>query len=481
MISSKLIDLLKTFSEEEFRKFGLYVSSPYFNKENIQVKFYAVLKKYYPDFENRNFEKEKVFRKLYPEKKYNDGVMRNILSTMLQLAEDFLRDQNLRKNEFNLELSLMKELDERKMDKLFEKAEIETERLLENRAAKDENYYYDKYLLLSEKRANRSMQKSSLYGTELLLNEISESLAVFFMINTLRTITQLANSNFNMFSTSNSVIFANEIEMYLDKEFLKYKDVTYIRFYYNAFKLAKTKEEKYFFALRTIADSDYEKLTILEKRGIFTLLTNYCYYMIGRGDLKFRKEHFLIHKENIESGNYKGDMPYLSHILYLNVIVTGIEAGELSWVEQFIEQYKDELDEINRENTYNFSHALLNYHHKNYDKALLQASKVKTDDHSYKHQLKSLYLKIYFEMNDAEPFYSHIDSYKHFLQNDKNISEQMKLSLLNYVNFSKRLFDITGSGNDKDFEINRLKREIDESRAALNKTWLLQKIEEISQ
>jgi hypothetical protein len=119
MISSKAIDLVKTFSEDEFKKFGLFVSSPYFNKENIQVNFFDILKKYHPEFDNRNFVKEKVFRRLYPGKKYNDGVMRNILSKTLDLAENFISIQNLQSNEFNCSLALIRELSNRKIGNLF--------------------------------------------------------------------------------------------------------------------------------------------------------------------------------------------------------------------------------------------------------------------------------------------------------------------------------------------------------------------------
>lgn len=479
MISSKAIDLVITFSEEEFRKFGLFISSPYFNKENIQVKFYALLKKYYPDFNNRNFEKEKVFARLYPGKKYNDGVMRNILSGMLELAEDFLTIQKLQENEFNSKLSLMRELSDRRMEKLFEKAEIEAQEILNKREAKNDSYYYDSYLLLSEQRTNKLKHKSSLYNTELFLTEMSNNLTISFLINILSSSTHMANTNLRMFQFDYNVSLVNELELYLDKESRKYKDITYIQYYYNAFKLAKTKEEKYFYELKLISDTEYEKLSLKEKGSIFTLLTNYCYYKINKGELSFRKEHFLIYKEKIERGDYKGEMNFLSHILYLNVVITGIDAGEIKWVEGFVEQYKNELDKINMENTYNFSHALLNYHHKNYSLALERASKVKTDDLSYKHQLKSLYLKVYYDMNETESFYSHVDSYRHFLTNEKHIPAATKDVLGNYVLFTKKLFDVKNNKAEKDFELYKLKKEITENKLLVNKQWLLERAREL--
>ncbi|MBK9334412.1 MAG: hypothetical protein IPM96_18890 [Ignavibacteria bacterium] len=64
-------------------------------------------------------------------------------------------------------------------------------------------------------------------------------------------------------------------------------------------------------------------------------------------------------------------------------------------------------------------------------------SKVISDDLSYKHQLKSFYLKIYFELGEVQAFYSHIDSYRHFVKNDKLISPESREYITNYITLSK--------------------------------------------
>lgn len=478
MISSKAIDLIQTFSGDEFRKFGLFVSSPYFNKENIQIKFYDHLKKYYPEFDNRNLEKEKVFAKLYAGKKYNDGVMRNILSGTLELAENFLAIQHLEKKEFNYTLSLMRELSDRKVEKLFEKAEAEAEKILNKSNIKNEQYYYESYRLDKEKNLYKEKQKSSLYPIDQYSQTMADNLTISFLIAMLENQTNTANTNLKMFQFDNNQSM-NELEIYLETVAGKYKDVIYIQYFYNAFKLARTQDEKYFYELKKIADSSYNLLEEKGKKDIFTLLTNYCYYKINKGELKFRKEQFQLHKENILRGNYKGERKFLDHIKYISVVVTGIDAGELEWIEDFVEKYKKELDDTNRENTYNFSRALIFYHHELYNNALDWAAKVKTDDLSYKHQLKSLYLKIYFDMNETEPFYSHVDSYKHFLMNQKHIPEVTRDVIGSYVGFAKRLFDIKGNIAEKDFELVKLKKELDENKSMINKAWLLGKAEEI--
>lgn len=479
MISSKAIDLIKTFSEDEFRKFRLYVSSPYFNREAIQVKFYGILKKNYPSFESRSFEKEKVFAKLYPGKKYNDGVMRNILSGTLELAQNFLAIESTQKNEFELTIALMRELTARKMEKLFVKANEKGKKNLEERKIKNEFYFYDNYLLLREERSDLINRKSTLYGAEVLIPEISDKLITFFIINILKSSAYIANSNKMMLNYDNDAGIINELEAYLEREAEKYRDITYIQYYYNAFKLAKTQNEIYFYNLKKIANSKYETLSATEKTDIFSILSNYCYYKINKGELKFKTEQFLIIKESIERGYHNSERGFLSHIQYLNAVITGIGAGEISWVENFIEQYKHELDNVNRENAHNFCCSLVYYHKKEYNDALNWAAKVKTDDLSYKHQLKSLYLKIYYDMNEIEPFYSHIDSYRHFLMNEKHVPELTRNVIGSYVSYAKKLFDIKNKTAERDFDLMKIQKEISDNKSMINKVWLLEKIEEI--
>lgn len=480
MISSKAIELISTFSKAEFNEFGSFVSSPYFNRESVLVKFYNVLKKYYPAFESRNFTKEKIFSKLYSGKKFNDGVMRNILSSMLELAEKFLAVRKLMGDNVKYNFALMRELNERNQVKLFERMEKDTAEIL-GTLKKDEIYFYNRAQFYSEKRNHETRQKSTLLVNDSYLLEVSDSMMKSFLIGLLRSYAHINNSNMRMYDNKYKPYINENFEVFADKEAENYKDLAFFNFYYNAFKLSKTEDEKYFYELKKLLNPDSGSLTTREIKDIFSILTNYCYNMMNKGVLKFRKEQFLIQKEQITEGIYKAEFKSLSHIKYMNVVVTGIDAGEIGWVEDFMEKYKHELDESNRENTYDFCRALMYYHKKDFGSALQWAAKVKTDDQSYKHQLKSLYLKVYFDMNDVESFYSHVDSYRHFLLNQKSIPEDTRNVIGNYLNFTKKLFDIKISQQETGFELAKLKEKILETAHMINKPWLLDKIEEIQQ
>src|SRR3990172_3377753 len=478
MMAGKVIELIKTFNGEEFKKFGLFIRSPYFNKEKIQVKFYDILKKYYPDFNSRNFEKEKIFSKLYPGKKYNDGVMRNILSTSLTLAGDFLSVHRLQKDGIQYRYNIAAELNARRQNKLYEREASYIDDILQNEIIKDAEFFYKKFLLANENRRFNTRQKSSLVTDEKVLHEVSENLALSFMINMLRIHTYIANTNKYMYHYEQNKGLMNGIENHLISNFDKYKSITSLVYYFNFFMLSKTEEEKYFFELRNLFREKYNELSDIDKRNTYTILANYCYTRINKGDLNFLNEQFNIYKQNIDTGYYRGERGFMSHIFFINVVVTGLEAGQVNWVGNFIEKYNSELDSVNRDNTITFCRAFYCYWNKDYSRAMELAAMVKTDDPSYKHQLKSLYLKIYFDLREIEPFYSHVDNYRHFIAGDKNIGEQVRITINNYINFAKRIFDLKLAKQEDETELEILRDEIIANKAMINKPWLLRKIEE---
>ncbi len=114
MKNTLLIDILRTFSAEEMKKFGEMISSPYFNKQTPLIKLFDQIKIYYPEFRNEGLRKEIVYSGILPHKKYNYGSMKNLIFDLQKLAEKFITDQEIQKNKFELKKSLINTLQNQK-------------------------------------------------------------------------------------------------------------------------------------------------------------------------------------------------------------------------------------------------------------------------------------------------------------------------------------------------------------------------------
>ena len=142
MISATLLGMLGKFTPKEFKEFGEFVKSPFFNK-NIHVKqLYDYLKKFYPEFDDKKLDKEIVFKNIFEEKKYNDGFLRTVIYNMGKLAEDYLAYINFRKDDLNRGINLLKELNERKLEKVFLKYYSEIEEDIDSLIYRNPDYYF---------------------------------------------------------------------------------------------------------------------------------------------------------------------------------------------------------------------------------------------------------------------------------------------------------------------------------------------------
>ncbi|MGC8859536.1 MAG: hypothetical protein ACP5P3_10595, partial [Ignavibacteria bacterium] len=94
-----VITLLKSFSDDELKKFRRFLQSPYFNTGSKVIDLYNLLCKFYPDFKSKLLNKETLYFRLHNgKKKYKDSTMRDLLSELLDLMQKFLTLENFDKN-----------------------------------------------------------------------------------------------------------------------------------------------------------------------------------------------------------------------------------------------------------------------------------------------------------------------------------------------------------------------------------------------
>lgn len=162
------------------------------------------------------------------------------------------------------------------------------------------------------------------------------------------------------------------------------------------------------------------------------------------------------------------------------VVNRGFEVGEFKWTKEFINNYINEVMEDLRKDTRQECIATKYYWEKNYEGSLRELAKITSGILQFKLNIKSLTLKIYYDLNETEQFYSHVDTYKHFILKNKLVHERISGYINNYINYSKRLFDIKNTAvPDNEFELSKLRKEISENQALTEKIWLLKKAEEL--
>ena len=281
MISATLLGMLSKFSQKEFKEFGEFVKSSFFNK-NIHVKrLYEYLKKYYPEFNDKKLDKEVVFKNLFEGKKYNDGFLRTVIYNLGKLAEDYMAYLNFRKDDLDRGLNLLKELNERKLEKVFLKYYSEIEEDINSLTYQNPDYFYKKYELQNQKEIymdwSKFKQKDFKNYTSNTINYINDDLTCYYLSKALNHYRFLLDKNMYEQIDSNDDFMEHILEFLLKKDNY-FREKIKIKLHLYEVLLIRDKKEEYYRILKDIFLNEPHKLSRSDLYSLHNILQSYCVY-----------------------------------------------------------------------------------------------------------------------------------------------------------------------------------------------------------
>ncbi len=480
MLKSKFIDILKTFTPEELKHFRDFVHSPFHNSNKNVIKLYDIIRKYNPQFESPSIDKEKLFRKIYPGKKYNDTVVRILLSDLLRLAEEFLIQIRSKREPFGEYLYLLEELKDRSLDSLYKTNFKYTSDILE-KMDDTRTKYFSKFELevINVDYYLRKDRQQEITGNVL---ERIENLIYFTLIELVRNIHDLIinertyNAKFE-FNIAYEFLNNFNFEAILEKLRIN-RTVHYsiILINYNLLMaLMEEENEIRYDNLKQSIDEGFSQMSNIEKYHILHHLESCCLNRMKYNANKYRKEIFNVYNLMLPSNAYSYHTGEMTAQRFKNILVAAINLNELEWTEKFAEEYSGKVQQEYRESMFFFSRALISFCKKNYSDALENINKVRYDYFILKLDVKSWTLKIYYELKYFEQAFSMMDSYRHFLSKNKSLSPDVKERHLNFLKFAGELFKF---GTEKrNGQISGFKNALNNTGNVVHKEWLFEKAE----
>lgn len=482
MKGTNLINILRTFSKEEMKQFGKFVASPFHNSGKNCSPLLKQLQKFYPEFENVESSNENLYRKLYPGKAFKKQVMWNLTSAMEKMAKEFLEQTALRKNKFERMELLVSEFGNRKLLKNYSHTLSEMEKLLESNVIDNnyfknkgslENYKQEYYFLMNKVQLmSDSKLKATEYQTLLFLR------ATVGGLNDMSVLTKDYNASFDV---NIPLEFAKHIDLKSLSDYARNKNFKYaflIEIYYHSLMmLLEPGEAVHLDKVRKLYMTHYDKFTLSEKRTIMHWILIYCIFRTESEGIKYEKIIFELNKFRLKEGLAFYPEGQLHKAIYFQILSVALSVGETKWAEHFIRNYTSMLQAEIRECSEAMAYAYLHFQTKEYEKVLSALNSVEYADVWDKLWAKSLLARTYYEMKYFDSLLNHIDSSKHFIKNNKSVSELYKKNYGNYFNFLTRLISVCEHEGSE--AIPALKKEILSTIKLDNKKWLLEKAEEL--
>lgn len=474
MQNTKLILLLKSFSVQEFKLFNDFVVSPLFNKNQNVVSLFRSLKKYYPDFDNKNFTDENIYNKIFSGENYNYFKLKNLISDLLALGKEFLAVNSFRNDPGMRNKIMLEQFRDRNLDTMFLQLYNEYDKKLQNSIIKDEFYFFSKLELSEELKSYYSPKEPNTHF-ELFQEQLNNFLN-YSIIRLLRLYNiMLHETKQNNFDFDMKMV--EEVLEYIKKN--KNVDNPTILLYYNVILLERDKDDKYFFELKKLKENHFDSLSNFDKYMYFLHMAGYCAEVYNnKCSTEFVREHFLISKENFDGGTMElGKILYMD---FLNHVKIAVRADEIEWAVNYINTFESKLSD-EKESTLNFCYGFINYKKGNIDKALELLSKTNFPNFIIKIQVKLLMLQIYYEKNYSEQAIGMIDSFRHFLAREKNFIDYQRKAFNEFLRITNEMIRIKSGIADKKSKLNLKKIQSDIEKFSYNqfgiKLWLEEQIQ----
>jgi hypothetical protein len=487
MLKPKAIEIIKTFSAGELKEFGLFIGSAYFNTNKNLVRLYRVISKNHKDLDSEKITEEYLYTKIFPAKKYNYGIMKNLMSDLSKLSEKFLI---INRNNKEIEgtrqkLLLLNEYDLRGLDIYFKNMSGKLEKYLESSRI-DDQHYQDRFKANSAvadfyqgrsdmKNYYNSVFKKGELALSYIISILSDEVVIKFNLE--HAANKKPDVDFvNIFIENINIEYLIHI---LEKNDIADKKDVIIKLK-TILLLNKDDQDEIYYSVKDEICNNPGLYTNNMLQTFFnnTLLT-YTEKRASQDSDEFFTEKYNLMKKMFSMVKFNSEgVGYIFHSVYFDFILSAIKHGELDYAEGFARDFVKHIDPFMQDVADHLGKAYIYAAKEDYETCLAELAVTSQADFHIKLRTKFLYLKCYFELNAYEQGLSMVDSFKKFIAETKEIHPDFRSKLIDSCKSYNQLYKISAS--PEGYTAEKLDKQIEFIKKSniLSKQWHLDKMEE---
>ena len=483
MLKSSLLEILRTFTKQEMIKFEDFLRSPYFNKKENVLKFFLVIKKYAPAFDNGDLEKETIWKKQFPDKKYNYGIMKNLIHDLGKLTETFITLEFYNKADYKKDRDLIYSMYFRDLPKLsLAKTKI-FENNFKNQFHKNDIFSFSHYmenaihvydlkqrLLYSNNDKSDKMESIDLACEYTVYNFLYISFIYYQNILKLkldRNKEKIENLlEYFLGRLDGSEILEELIDLIKKKPDKLSK--TIMCFYYSYKSLSTNNSVECYYNFKNFLKENISMFPVDEWDSLYQILAS-CLSNLKLPNLENNKETFEINQMIFSKGLIYANTRLIPYSRFISVIENSCILGKTKFAEIFLDEYKHMLPEDVKENTGYYSLARIAFAKSEFQETLNLLSKIQNEPLMLKYYIKNLYMMSCYELKYYEPFLNALDSFRHFAKRNKLSNEVSQISFSKFGENIKTLFKLRE--NFESYEFEKMCNLLKENKS-VHSTWL---------
>lgn len=465
MQQSKLIRQLRILSPAELKRLFQFLKSPFYNANPAMVKLYLLLRAHYPEFDSKVLSKEKVFRKLFPDRTYDHQKLLNLMSDFMAILEQYLIVLQLEKDELEQKKLLLQSYLERPdCYEIFEKKVWELDNFLDAQPFRDESYFQEKKDLNLLFFGHPGTEMAS-DGQEALQNALRYSEASKALLSAKLHCSW--NAWENVVGARKAINLSSLSDYYKNNPLLiLYEKLAVLQSHPDIAESLQDLVQMFTTHVRSFRQND--------QSNMLKILLNFCNMEVNRGKTEFIGTSLSLYKSGLELGSflYKGR---LKESTFHNIVTFGTLNREFEWAQSFIETYQHLLDANVREGALALAMGQWYCEKEDFEKA------VEVLNYSFSEPLdiykaKATTIRAWGEIfwNDDSYFdflIAQLDALEKYVRRNQDVTPSLSSGMLKFVIYTRRLVFLKWEG--KDFL--ELKNELKAEPNVVLKSWLLKK------
>jgi hypothetical protein len=469
--TNKTWSVLRYFDPTERKRLMKFMASPYFNQSKTMTKLCELLLRLI-ERGKPGFDRREIWGKLFPDEEYDDVNFRKYCSDLLKLLETFMAQEVVAKDQVRQRVDTLEFIVSHKVEPLYISTFRQVRAEMEKTPYHSLGYYQKRHEL--EKQYYLMMDFNQNVNQKTNVEAISENLDFYYWIEKIKlyitTLTHKKTGNFEY-----NLNFITDILQYLAQ--YPVEDVPELATYYYSFLMLQDEEDTdHYYNFRRLLDRYGGLMPQEESIRLYDSALNYCTGKLNKGNRIFLQEYFDLFDDALRKGVYVVNNE-IAIWRFNNIVGAALSLNRLEWAENFIESNKGLIPADTRENTYTFNLARVYRFQGKYEQVLGLLRNVEYEDIGYNLISKMMLTITYYELDAYETLASFLESFRVFLNRQKNLPQQRRKSYLNLIKFVRRLTRIPPG--DK-AAVAKLREEVIREKAStVNHEWLLEKLAEM--
>lgn len=480
MLKSTLLEILRSFSEEDLDRFEDFVNSPFYNKKSNVVKLYSEIRKHVPGFESKNLEKEVIWKILFPDKKYNYGVMKNLIHDLTKLAEEYL-GYTYREKNMDSDRNLIESLYQRNMSKILSKKMKKFYSDL-NKIKRHDLDYFKKKLFVLPYMNTANNETFMVDDTRITTNEVALK---YFLLNYLPNSFHLVVEE-QRTNIKHDHSFLRYLLKYFDGKEKFFSDSFELQIYYHLMlSYLDIHDDVNYDHAYAILTKAFNILSITDKKNFYNILHTLCILKNDNGKEEYNRKRLKLIMEMADKGIlfHKQNEP-IPMSTYRIIVAMACESEEYDLLNNFITKYGKTAGIADSELGL-YSDAMLAFSKKEFEKCIELSSKINFSDivssvnanYYIKNDVKILISKSFYELDMIESLISALDAHRHYLKNADYISDINKLPVVNFINNFIELIKLKSRNDTHGLQM--LSGKIKNTKYMNSTKWFVKKINEL--